>query len=155
MIATNQTTFAVHSQAVVDASTVVANNILTDAAKIVRQVYADTSVAGTSVAGPSATDSDADDEVIDLAVSFDGSWMKRGHTSAYGIGCVIDTVTGLVLDLTMLSSYCQACSCAEARHAGRGTAQFQRWLTRHANYNKHYDGASDGMEVEAAEILCG
>ena len=29
--------------------------------------------------------------------------MKHGHTSAYGIGCVIDTVTELVLDLTILS----------------------------------------------------
>ena len=68
---------------------------------------------------------------------------------------MIDTVTGLVLDLTVLSSYCQACSCAEARHGGRDTAQFQRWLARHANCNKNYDGASGGMEVEAAEILWG
>ena len=61
---------------------VVANNIFPDAAKIVRQI--------------AATDSDADDEIIDLAMSFDSSWMKRGHTSAYGIGCMIETVTGLV-----------------------------------------------------------
>ena len=91
--------------------------------------------------------------MIDLAVSFDGSWMKHGHTSAYGIGCVIDTVTGLILDLTVLSSYCQTCSCAEARHGGRDTAQFQRWLASHANCNKNYGGASGGME--AAEILWG
>lgn len=45
MNAVNQTTFAVHSQAIVDASMVVANNILTDAAKIVRRVYTDPSVA--------------------------------------------------------------------------------------------------------------
>ena len=44
----------------------------------------------------------ADAEQLDLTVSYDGSWMKRGHNSSYGIGCVIDTVTGLVLDLTVL-----------------------------------------------------
>ncbi|KAI0234644.1 hypothetical protein LSAT2_015041 [Lamellibrachia satsuma] len=80
MNATNQTTFAVHSQAVVDASKVVANNILTDAAKIVRQVYADPSVAGTSVAGPSITDSDADDEVMEVEAAeiLWGRSLERG-----------------------------------------------------------------------------
>ena len=141
----SQNTFDAHSQAIVEASMVVADNILTDAAKVVRQVY-------PSVA---ATDSDADDDIIDLAVSYDGSWMKRGHTSAYGIGCVIDTLTGLVLDLTILSSYCQACSCAEARCGGRDTAQYQTWLANHKNCNANYHGTSGGMEVKAAEILWG
>ena len=138
-----QKTFDTHSQEIVEASIVVADTILTDAAKVVRQVY-------PSVA---ATDSDEDDDIIDLAVSFDGSWMKRGHTSAYGIGCVIETVTGLVLDLTILSTYCQACSCAEARCGGRDTAQYQTWLANHKNCNVNYHGSSGGMEVEAAEIL--
>ncbi|KAK2185093.1 hypothetical protein NP493_246g02075 [Ridgeia piscesae] len=61
--------------------------------------------------------------------------LKRGHTSAYGIGCVIDTETGLVLDLAVLSSYCQACSCAEARCGGQDTAQFQTWLAHHTDCN--------------------
>ena len=58
----------------------------------------------------------ADAEAIDLTISYDGSWMRRSHTSAYGIGCLIDTVTGPVLDLTVLSSYC--CSCAKALDTG-------------------------------------
>ena len=97
------TSFATHRKAIMNVSMVTATNILSDAAKVVRRVYAD--------ADPSL----ADAEVIDLTVTYDGSWMRRGHTSAYGIGCVIDMVTGLVLDLTVLSSYCQACSCAKAR----------------------------------------
>ena len=148
MNAVNQTTFAAHSKAIVEAGMVVANNILTDAAKIVWHMYADQSTTSDAA-------SDADEEVVDLAVSFDGSWMKRGHTSAYGIGCVIDTVTGLVLDLAVLSSYCQACSCAEARCGDRDTAQFQAWLARHTDCNRNYHGASGsgGMEVVAAETL--
>ena len=83
--------------------------------------------------------------------------MKHGHTSAYGIGCVIETVTGLVLDLTILSSYYQACSSAEARcgGGGRDTAQYQTWLANHKNCNANYHGTFGGMEVEAAEILWG
>ena len=41
MNAVNQTTFAVHSKAIVEAGMVVANNILTDAAKIIRGMYTD------------------------------------------------------------------------------------------------------------------
>ena len=141
MKAITHTSFATHRKAITNASMVTATNILFDAAKVVRRVYAD--------ADPSLTDA----EVIDLTVSYDGSWMKRGHTSAYGIGCVIDTVTGLVLDLTVLSSYCQACSCAKARFGGSDTAKFQAWLRSHNDCNRNYDGLADGMEVTAAEIL--
>ena len=33
--------------------------------------------------------------ILDVAVSFDGSWMKRGFTSKYGVVCVISAVTGV------------------------------------------------------------
>ena len=69
--------------------------------------------------------------------------MKRGHTSAYGIGWVIDTVTGLVLDLTILS-----CSCAKARCVGQDTAQYQTWLANHKNCNANYHGTYGCMAVE-------
>ena len=66
---------------------------------------------------------------------------------------MIDMVTGLVLDLTVLSSYCQACSCAKAKFGGSDTAKFQAWLRSHNDCNRNYDGLADGMEVTAAEIL--
>ena len=39
----------------------------------------------------------SESDVIDLTVSYDGSWMTRGHKSLYGIGCVVDVVTGQVI----------------------------------------------------------
>ncbi|GFX94642.1 uncharacterized protein TNCV_3088711 [Trichonephila clavipes] len=42
--------------------------------------------------------------VLDITVSFDGSWQKRGYKSLYGIG-VIDLLTGLVIDYEILSKY--------------------------------------------------
>ena len=101
------TTYATHKSAVTYASQETACNILDNAAKVVRRVYAEY---------PSL----ADAELIDLRVSYDCSWMKHGHNSAYGICCVIDTDTGLVLDLTALSSYCQACSCAKGKVLSMG-----------------------------------
>ncbi|GFS59944.1 uncharacterized protein TNCV_3957401 [Trichonephila clavipes] len=45
--------------------------------------------------------------VIDITVSYDGTWQKRGHSSLYGIGIVIDILTGLIIDYEILSKYCQ------------------------------------------------
>lgn len=36
--------------------------------------------------------------ILDVDVSFDGSWLTRGHKSHIGIGTVIECNTGLVLD---------------------------------------------------------
>ena len=41
----------------------------------------------------------SDDDVLDVAVSYDGTWQKRGHTWNHGIGAVISVETGEVLDL--------------------------------------------------------
>ena len=81
--------------------------------------------------------------------------MKLGHTSAYGIGCILDTVTGFVLDLTALSSYCQACLCAKARFEGADVATFQEWHRKHKDCNKNFNGPANGIEATAAEIMWG
>ena len=87
-------------------------------------------------------------------MSFDGSWMTRGHKSAYGIGCVIDTVTGLCVDLAVFSLYCQRCSYARRRFGGRETQDFKDWFETHSNEcNRNFDGTSGGMEAAAAEML--
>lgn len=40
----------------------------------------------------------ASSDIIDILSSFDGTWHKRGFTSLYGEGCVIDVLTGLIVD---------------------------------------------------------
>lgn len=47
------------------------------------------------------------DDILDIAVSFDGTWHKRGHTSKHGVGIVIDVTTGLAIDFHVASTYCQ------------------------------------------------
>ena len=90
----------------------------------------------------------AEDAVIDLVLSFDGSWMTRGHKSANGIGCVIDTVTGLCMDMVVLSLYCQRCSYAQRRFGGRATNEFREWFETHREKcNRNFDGFSGGVEA--------
>ncbi|GFW44034.1 uncharacterized protein TNCV_997991 [Trichonephila clavipes] len=42
-------------------------------------------------------------EIADLSVSFDGTWLTRGQTSLIGVGCVIDMLTGYVVDFEVIS----------------------------------------------------
>ncbi|KAK1874926.1 Protein RAD61 [Dissostichus eleginoides] len=70
----------------------------------VRQAYAD---VDPDVAELLREDAEA---VINISVSFDGTWQKRGFTSHYGIGVCIDILTGLVIDYEILSCYCHACA---------------------------------------------
>ncbi|MEG7523809.1 MAG: hypothetical protein M3H12_12015, partial [Chromatiales bacterium] len=134
--------FSRHVKAVTAANMTVVCSLFDDAANTVRQMYRerDTSVS--------------DDSIIDLTVTFDGSWMKRGHNSLYGIGCVVDVETGLVLDFAVLSLYCQRCAIARSQCRGN-RAKFAKWFESHTECNQNYSGSSGGMEVEAAEILWG
>ena len=48
--------------------------------------------------------------MLDTAVSYNGSWHKRGHKSKFGIGAAVDVQTGLVMDYTVLSKLCFLCN---------------------------------------------
>jgi hypothetical protein len=50
-----------------------------------------------------------DDDVIDICVSYDRSWMTRGrggHVSNIGLGAVVEVTSGLVFDFEDMSKYC-------------------------------------------------
>ncbi|GFT42153.1 uncharacterized protein NPIL_368951 [Nephila pilipes] len=49
-------------------------------------------------------------EITDLSVSFDGTCLTFGHTSLIGVGCVIDMLTGYVVDFEVMSKICCPCS---------------------------------------------
>ena len=75
----NKTTHLMHSEQITEASKEMVNDISTGRS----QSAFDPSIDASGV--------------IDLTVSFDGSWMKGGHSSSYGIGCVIEVMTRCVL----------------------------------------------------------
>ena len=39
-----------------------------------------------------------EDPIVNISVSYDGTWQKRGFTSLFGVGVCIDVLTGLVVD---------------------------------------------------------
>ena len=85
------TSYTKHSHAICEANKIVVTRMLDDAATVICRVYRDID--------PSI----GHDDTIDLTISFDGSWVTRGHKSLYGIGCVVEVITGLVINLQVMS----------------------------------------------------
>ncbi|GFV36884.1 uncharacterized protein TNCV_2653451 [Trichonephila clavipes] len=95
-------------------------------------------------------DQNASNTVTDIAVSLDGTWLIRGHTSQIGIGCVVDTLTGYVIDYEIMSKYCPTCISAK-NELGETTAEYDVWYSGHKNSCQiNYVGISGAMEMKAA-----
>ncbi|GBM95879.1 hypothetical protein AVEN_135372-1 [Araneus ventricosus] len=69
-------------------------------------------------------------EFADIAVSFDGTWLNRGHTSQIGVGCVIDILTGYAIDYEIMSKHCIECEYAKT-DVGEKPAEYSIWYDGH------------------------
>ncbi len=67
------------------------------------------------------------DGILDIAVSYDGTWQRRGvggHSLYNGAGPVIDLLTGLPLDYEVLCNFCHQCL-KGPKHLESGTNRLQ------------------------------
>ncbi|GFV68360.1 uncharacterized protein TNCV_576121 [Trichonephila clavipes] len=101
MIAMDKKSFSKHIKILSEENSEIKHQILEVARNIVRKQHLDLNDEEKKETG-----------VLDITVSFDGSWQKRGYKSLYGIGVVIDLLTGLVIDYEILSKYCTECTAA-------------------------------------------
>ena len=94
-----------------------------------------------------------DETVSDIAVSFDGTWAKRGHMSLFGIVFVISVATGEVLDYHVLSKFCKSCSVWEAKKDD-DPFKYGEWKISHtSDCTMNFEDSSPAMEAEGALIL--
>jgi hypothetical protein len=108
-------TFQKFAKKIVTETSTKQSDVFQTAASIVRQAH----------------NKDPDDkEPLDIAVSFDGSWLTRGHKSLIGVGSVIEVQTGLVLDVHVTSLHCQTCATTGERMKGN-KAEYEVWLAHH------------------------
>ena len=94
-------------------------------------------------------------ETLDAAVSFDGTWAKRGFTSLTGVVFAISLDSGEVLDYAVLSKACQKCARKESQCEG-DDERFQAWRREHLASGEcdiNFNGSSPAMEAEGASIL--
>ncbi len=88
--------------------------------------------------------------MVDVSVSFDGTWAKRGHTSMFGVVFAISIDSGEVLDYEVLSKFCKVCSNFETK---KGDEDYFRKFNEHKNSGQckiNYEGSSNAMEVTGA-----
>ena len=80
---------------------------LNGARRLKRQLISEAMVEGVPPEDCYKSDSYIDNLVVDVAVSFDGSWKDRGHSSHHGVVAAISQYNGEVLDVEYLNNYCR------------------------------------------------
>lgn len=86
------------------------------------------------------------EDIMDIIVSIDGTWKRRGHVSNYGIVFVIDVQSGLCIDFEVMSLYCEACA---KKKSELSRTNFTIWHKKHKPFcSKNYDGTSKSMEKQ-------
>ena len=87
--------------------------------------------------------------VADVAVSVDGTWQKRGHSSRIGVVFILSIDTGEVLDYVIKSLVCHECS-AHSRW-DKKSEKYKNWCDKHkATCYINHSGSSDSMETQGA-----
>jgi len=109
---------------------------------VAEELMADAATELRNAKGVSAGDS------LDVPVSCDGTWQRRGYVSHNGIMNVISMDTGKILDTESMCKFCKVCSNIEKLKE----TNIVEYETRKANHSCsiNYRGSSSGMEVEGA-----
>ncbi|GFU51341.1 uncharacterized protein TNCV_2119621 [Trichonephila clavipes] len=93
-----------------------------------------------------------DKDIVNIGVPYDGSWLTREHTSNIGVGCVIDLLTGFVIDYEVMSKRCGECE--QTKFALEDSAEFRVWYEGYQDVcSAKHVGSSGAMEVNAAVKL--
>ncbi|CAH3044759.1 unnamed protein product, partial [Pocillopora meandrina] len=92
-------------------------------------------------------------EVAKVAVTVDGTWQKRGHSSKIGVVFVISVATGEILDYEVKSLVCYECRARE--HMDRDSEEYKAWKASHTNCHINHSTSSEDMEASAAVEMFG
>ena len=92
------------------------------------------------------------DDIVDVAVSCDGTWQKRGHRSQYEVQAAISAVTGKVIDYEIESRFCK--NCQSHSSWDRGSENYREWKASHVeNCSLTYAGSSNSMKTHGAVVM--
>ena len=95
----------------------------------------------------------SDKKVAKVAVTVDGTWQRRGHTSKIGVVFIISVETGEVLDAVTKSLFCGECSKATSKF-DLNSPEIRSWFQGHKEQCCiNHTGASGAMETEGAVEL--
>ena len=98
---------------------------------------------------PNDIDVNLDGTVIaKVAVSVDGTWQKRGHSSKHGVVFIISSDTGGVLDFSIKTLHCSSCQMHQSDD--KQSEKYKTWYEKHApDCTINFGGSSGAMESDA------
>ena len=85
------------------------------------------------------------DQIVDVDITIDGTWQKRGFTSMNGAVAAISIDTGRIIDVGVMSRYCQGCVNL------RGTKCRESYLYKSLKKHKctiNHEGSAPKMELD-------
>ena len=91
-----------------------------------------------------------ENDIVDTAVSVDGTWQKRGFTSYNGAVAAISITTGRILDVEAMSRYCQGCVNIE-KH--KHNEHLYERLKKDHECMKNHEGSAPKMEVSGVQRI--
>ncbi|KAK8721695.1 hypothetical protein OTU49_012515 [Cherax quadricarinatus] len=137
-------TFSKYTALITDASVQSCKQIMAESREVIVREYGKLDI----VPDPSG--------ILDIDVTYDGTWHKRGHHSNLGIGVTIDAVTKLVIDYQIMCKFCFLCTFFECRLKSKKISeeQYEQWTENHKSVCcKNFTGSSGSMEAEAAILI--
>lgn len=88
-------------------------------------------------------------EVLDITVTCDGTWSKRGFTARYGVVVIASWDSGQVLDCEILTKYFSECVARDKMD--KQSDEYNKWWEVHKSvYSINYTGSSPAMEATGA-----
>ena len=97
-----------------------------------------------------------EDNPSQIAVSTDGTWMRRGYSSLFGVQTVISHDTQKVIGVEVLSRHCKQCEFwgAKVQRKKVTVAEFEEWKLGHADdCQRNTEVSAPTMETEGVKIL--
>ena len=110
-------------------------------------------IAKVAAEKPSDIEQDNGERIANVAVTIDGTWQKRGHSSKVGVVFAIAVLTGEILDFCVKSLVCHGCKAHDSMD--KESDNYKAWKESHApNCQINHHGSSEEMEsVPAIEIF--
>ena len=87
-----------------------------------------------------------EEQFLDITVTCDGTWARRGFKFSNGVVMVASWKTGKVHDVEVLSKHCQACT----THHGMDNFWIGGWEGHQASCEVNNCGSSSAMESTGA-----
>ena len=96
-----------------------------DSLKIIHHAYQSQSQvsmqsAATEIRKVHLEEESIENSVVDIAISADGSWQRRGYSSLHGLVTVISVDSGQCIDVDVIIKTCKSCEAMEKKKDAEG-----------------------------------